>query len=161
MTFHKAVCVLFLSLILSGCQQSNRPPKSVVTDFSAAYTAEYCGMTIRGALTYTRQGNLDLSITEPQTLDGLELSYRGNELSMGRDSLRCTADEAYLPDTSFSQMIRGALSEIGAEEANGTLKLSDGGASVGEWRIQADEEGFLTALDGDSLHLSLSQHMRL
>ncbi|HCA05196.1 MAG TPA: hypothetical protein DEO32_04785 [Ruminococcaceae bacterium] len=108
----RALCAFFVFYILffSGCQSAKKPqPKP---EFKAAYIAEYRGMKIKGRILSTRQGNINLTVSQPKTLEGLALDCKNGVLTLGRQDISCTADEAYLPKSSFFSMLREALSGI-------------------------------------------------
>lgn len=104
----KMLCVIFscAAVMLCGCNKNATETETVQTDFKAEFTADYEGLALKGALTNTRQGITNLRFSAPDTLDGLCLDYKGGELSIARGSIKCTADEAYLPDSSFPSVLR-------------------------------------------------------
>ena len=119
------LCVFFCALFcLGGCSQGRG--QSLTTDFAADFTADYRGMTLEGKLTYTRQESLNLTVRSPGTLDGVTVGYRGGELTLGRDSLRCTADDFVSlrtgPDAGYSEIVkipRGYTMTFLEESSNG------------------------------------------
>ena len=116
----KALCVFFVMYIflLSGCAR-NTDEKQLTADFKAAYIAQYRGLTVKGRLLTTRQGNFNLNVSQPKTLEGLEADYKNGVLTLGRQGISCTADEAYLPSGSLPSMLRAAAGAI----AEGSYKI--------------------------------------
>ena len=158
--FLKALCVLFIFLVsLGGCEKADGKP-TVITDFSADFTADFNDLSIDGKITVNRQGMFNLSISSPETLNGLEIGYKGNVLSLGRDGLLCTADEAYLPDTAFSSIIKKVFERLCYDEANGTLAISDNKVTVpspvGNCEITVNSEGKIILLECAEAKLSIS-----
>lgn len=137
----RTLCVFFCALfLLCGCE-AEAPP---ATDFSADFSAAYHGMTIEGSLSRSRQRILSVTLSKPETLDGLRVSYQNNELQLGRNQLLCTADEAYLPDDSFPALLKSALDALDNAAPERELNLS---AACGDVRITTDENGLPTALE--------------
>lgn len=151
-----ALFILFVSILfaLSGCQSEGRgkAENMIVTDFSADFSAEYRETEIKGTITSTRQGVMDIKITSPDALSGLEVTYKNSEMLISLDSLECSADEAYLPESAFVQVMRSVMRGI----ADGRQTLSaenDGGkiyslkASDSTAVLYVDGEGFITEIE--------------
>ena len=150
------LCVFFCALFcLGGCSQGRG--QSLTTDFAADFTAAYRGMTLEGKLTYTRQESLNLTVRSPGTLDGVTVGYRGGELTLGRDSLRCTADEAYLPCRSFPSLMKDALTAVCDAYENDRLNLKEHTAEVtlpqGKCEIKTDDNAYITEITVQSEEL--------
>ena len=141
----KALCVLFFALLLLGGCAGKKQAK-LITDFKADFQADYRGQELSGSLTYNRQGRMNMRLSSPGGLDGLSVGYSDSELRLGKDGLQCTADEAYLPSSSFPASLKSVLEEICRDEENGRLSFSDGRAKVGEWELETNEEGFPVSL---------------
>ena len=128
------LCVFFCALFcLGGCSQGRG--QSLTTDFAADFTADYRGMT----------------------LDGVTVGYRGGELTLGRDSLRCTADEAYLPCRSFPSLMKDALTAVCDAYENDRLNLKEHTAEVtlpqGKCEIKTDDNAYITEITVQSEEL--------
>ena len=110
----KMLCVIFSCAVvmLCGCNKNTGETEKVQTDFKAAFTADYEGLSLKGELTNTRQGMTNLRFSAPDTLDELCLDYKGGEITIARGSIKCTADEAYLPDSSFPSVLRAFFANI-------------------------------------------------
>ena len=158
--FLRALCVLFIFLIsLAGCEKTEAKP-TIITDFTADFTADFNDLSIDGKITVNRQGMFNLSISSPETINGLEIGYKGSVLSLGRDGLLCTADEAYLPDTAFSNIIKKVFESLNHEEANSALIISDNKITVpspvGKSEITIDSEGKILSLKCEDSKLSIA-----
>lgn len=158
--FLKALCVLFIFILsLVGCENADEKP-TVITDFSADFTADFNDLKIDGKITVNRQGMCNLSISSPETIGGLEIGYKDSVLSLGRDGLLCTADEAYLPDTAFSSIIKEVFERLNHEESNGSLAISDGKTvvpcPVGNCEITIDSEGKIISLECEDPELNIT-----
>lgn len=120
----RALCVFFLLpvFVLAGC--GDKPEtKDVSADFSSDFTAWYKKMEIKGHLCSNRQKMLNISIDSPKSLCGLEVSYKSSELHLTRDDMICSADEAYIPECSFPNILKSILSAV--SEGRAVFKSSD------------------------------------
>lgn len=111
-----ALCVFFC-VLFCGCAAKRTCQKELCADFQADFTAEYNGLLFGGKLLNTRQGNTNLRFTRPQTLRDLELAYKNGEVCLRRTRAVCTADEGYLPDVSFSSVLRQILHGMADDRA--------------------------------------------
>ena len=153
-----ALCVFFCSLFsLSGCAHNSR--QGLKMDFSADFTAHYGEMELSGRLTYTGEKSLKLELLSPETLDGLTVGYRGGELSLGKNDLLCTADEAYLPANAFPSMLKTALGSVVSAAENGQLAFDGQEAQVdtplGACMLTVDSEGIPLTLTLDEADCSM------
>jgi hypothetical protein len=147
-------------LLACGCSQSSGT-KQLCPGFKAAYIARYRGMDIKGRMVYSRQGNFNLSVSQPKTLEGLEADYKNGVLKLSRDSMSCTSDEAYLPGSSFPSIFRQVLKGIGdgravfeyekGEEQTYSLEHENGKCT-----ITAGTDGMIKSLSLDKPKLNIS-----
>ena len=143
---------------LCGCTKHSAR-KELCADFKVDFTAEYRGMKLAGKLMFTRQGDLSLTFSQPKTLDGLDVHYRNNTLSLSRDSAVCTADEGYLPECSFPETVRSVLKAA----AQGSAKpVERGGETVYrlssaqlDCEITADTDGMIGTVSANDGQLQL------
>lgn len=161
-----ALCVFFCVLFsLSGCARDGR--QGLKTDFSADFTAQYGEMELSGRLTYTGEKSLKLELSSPETLEGLTVGYRGGELSLGKNGLLCTADEAYLPAGSFPSMLKTALGSVVSAAENGQLTFDGQEAQTdtpfGSCELTVDSEGIpvTLSLSGRNFSVELSNRSAL
>ena len=111
------------SLFIAGCEKSvfKSAPKPPSADFSADFTGSFNSLDVSGRLSASHGSLMNLKIDEPQTLSGLEISYKDSCVALNRDDISCTADEAYLPNDSFPSTLRAAVKSI----ADGRIETSD------------------------------------
>lgn len=150
----KTLCVfLFLPVILFGCDNPGK--SSVVTDFSADFTAKYNGLDLSGKISADRRGLLTLELDSPETLDDVIISYKNSQAELKRGGLICTADEAYLPQNSFPSLLKSALEGLrdsvvnkGVYPKNGRLAVDNNGR---RFEFFTDENGLISriTLDGE------------
>ncbi len=121
----RALCVFFLLpvFVLTGC--GDKPvTMDVSADFSSDFTAWYKKMEIKGHLCSNRQKMININIDSPKSLCGLEVSYKSSELHITRDDMICSADEAYIPECSFPNLLKSILSAV--SDGGAVFKSSDG-----------------------------------
>ena len=158
----KALCVFFVMYILlaCGCSQGGGA-KQLCTDFKAAYIAEYRGQSIKGRMLYGRQGNFNLTVSQPKTLEGIEAGYKNGVLTLSRDNISCTADEAYIPDSAFPSVLLRVLNGIGDgravfEHKNGEEQTYSLACENGKCKIVAGTDGMIKSLSLDNPKLDVS-----
>ncbi len=110
--FLSILCLLSFSIIfvLAGCGQSE--PEPIVVDFSADFTAQFKSDTYVGRVSCTRQGIITIGIDSPETLAGLSVKYYNSQMQLQEDNLVCSADEAYLPQSSFPRILKSVLDAV-------------------------------------------------
>lgn len=108
-----ALCVFFLLpiFLLSGCLGEEKP-KDIVTDFSSDFKADYREMTVEGHISANRQRVVNIRVDTPSTLGGIEFNYKSSEMQIKRDNMICSADEAYIPESSFPNILKTILYDI-------------------------------------------------
>ncbi len=156
----KLVGVLFsvLAVLACGCGKHSGRKGEIQTDFSAAFTAEYRGLSLKGNVLSTRQGVCVIDLEQPETLGGLGFHYKDNVLEISRDGIKATADEAYLPGEGFPSLLHEALQKASAgdytpaqEEHTYSLSLQ-----AGEGLLTVDGSGYPKRLAADSAECVVS-----
>lgn len=151
--FLTALCVFFLLpiFVLTGCgeqQQNHKFAESadLTADFSSDFTARYKDMELKGHISSSRQKMINVQITSPPSLSGLEFGYKSSEMHIKRDDMICSADEAYIPQGSFPSIIKEVFS--GIADGRAVQKKRDSGVatyelktSQGSATIMADNQG--------------------
>ncbi len=143
-----ALCVFFiLPVILCGCGKDR---ESVVTDFTADFTAEYRAMSLSGKLTSDRRGLFNIEITSPDTLGGIGINIKNGVTELKKGELSCTADEAYLPQSSFPSLMKTALEALSDEVVNNGVSPKNGKIAVEKngrtFEIFTDGNGYITKI---------------
>ena len=77
-------------------------------------------MKLKGSVVSNRQGVIGINITSPDTIAGISVNYKDGEAELKRDSLICSADEAYLPSSSFPNLLKNILRGV----SDGRAELS-------------------------------------
>lgn len=155
------LCVFFVLyiIILGGCK-NNHSRVQPNPAFKAAFIAEYRDLSIKGRVVSTRQGNFNLTVSQPKTLEGLEYGFKNGTVSLGRQNVSCTADEAYLPSSAFPEQLREILKGIAdgravfESENNGQLfyRLD----CCGECKITTGSDGMIKQISRSNPKLSIS-----
>ncbi len=140
----KTLCVFFLMfiLMLSGCSKVEET--KLITSFTANYNAEYSGLNVSGSITTNGQSLININITNPETVSGLNINYKGNEMQITRESLICSADEAYLPQKSFPSLVKSiieAMSQGRFEKVSENTYSLD--TDSGRCELNSDENGYI------------------
>ena len=136
------VFLLLPLIIFSGCSKVQET--KLITSFTANYQAEYNGMNVSGSITTNGQSLTNINITNPETVSGLNINYKGNEMHITRESLICSADEAYLPQKSFPSLLKSiidALSQGRFEKVSENTYSLD--TDSGRCELTADKSGFI------------------
>lgn len=138
-----------LIFLFGGCQVKNEPA-DIVTNFSAKFTSDYRDAEYSGNISTNRQGVAYISISSPEELDGLSFEYKNGELEMSRESLICSADEAYLPQKSFPSLVKLILDGI----SQGRTNLSSQSDSVCTYNLKTDSGNCVIVTDKDGKIIS-------
>ncbi|MCD8026540.1 MAG: hypothetical protein LUF33_06350 [Clostridiales bacterium] len=151
----KILCVfIFLPFFaLSGCDEPSEETAAVITDFSADFIAVYNDAQIKGELSCTGQGMANISITYPDTLSGLSVSYRNSEILISRENLQCSADEAYVPDNSFPALLHAFIKGVG--EGRYSLSSQKEGEYIYTLRLSGDKCSFAADESGYILNAKI------
>lgn len=104
------IFVFAVATLLSACQ-SGESRKSIITNFSADFTAKRGDFSAGGSIVEC-DGETELIFTDPQTVSGLKIVNGGGEIAIEIDDLVSTADEAYLPNENMPQLIHCVATEI-------------------------------------------------
>ena len=118
----KALCVFFVMYIflLSGCAR-NTDEKQLTADFKAAYIAQYRGLTVKGRLLTTRQGN---SMLIAENGDSLAFPELLRQLLRGISDGRAVFDRAQDDGLHYKLSTDGGSCEITADSGGNIKKLS-------------------------------------
>lgn len=102
----KVICVVvaFLLILFSGCS-GEKASSEITGELSSDFRAEYRGMKLEGRLDSDGHGLQSVTITSPKTLEGLSVENINSQIHIKLGSLLCSADEAYVPQRSFSTVI--------------------------------------------------------
>ena len=145
----KTLYVLFLFPLILLCSCSNsQDSKTIVSTFTANYTAEYNGLELSGCVTANNESVTNISFDSPETISGLNVNYKGSQMQISRESLICSADEAYIPQNSFPSTLKSILKAvsdgradfISESELENTYVLD---TVSGECELKTDKDGYI------------------
>ena len=147
------IFVFAVATLLSACQ-SGESRKSIITNFSADFTAKKCDFSAGGSIVEC-DGETELIFTDPQTVSGLKIVNGGGEIAIEIDDLVSTADEAYLPNENMPQLIHCVATEIcdGREILFQKNNKSDTyilEPSKGKCTYSVDENGYILSAEINS-----------
>lgn len=147
------IFVFAVATLLSACQ-SGESRKSIITNFSADFTAKKGNFSAGGSIVEC-DGETELIFTDPQTVSGLKIVNDGGEIAIEIDDLVSTADEAYLPNENMPQLIHCVATEIcdGREILFQKNNKSDTyilETSKGKCTYSVDENGYILSAEINS-----------
>lgn len=147
------IFVFAVATLLSACQ-SGESRKSIITNFSADFTAKKGDFSAGGSIVEC-DGETELFFTDPQTVSGLKIVNGGGEIAIEIDDLVSTADEAYLPNENMPQLIHCVATEIcdGREILFQKNNKSDTyilETSKGKCTYSVDENGYILSAEINS-----------
>jgi len=147
------IFVFAVATLLSACQ-SGESRKSIITNFSADFTAKKGDFSAGGSIVEC-DGETELIFTDPQTVSGLKIVNGGGEIAIEIDDLVSTADEAYLPNENMPQLIHCVSTEIcdGREILFQKNNKSDTyilETSKGKCTYSVDENGYILSAEINS-----------
>lgn len=147
------IFVFAVATLLSACQ-SGESRKSIITNFSADFTAKKGDFSAGGSIVEC-DGETELIFTDPQTVSGLKIVNGGGEIAIEIDDLVSTADEAYLPNENMPQLIHCVATEIcdGREilfQKNNKSDTYISETSKGKCTYSVDENGYILSAEINS-----------
>ena len=147
------IFVFAVATLLLACQ-SDESRKSIITNFSADFTAKKGNFSAGGSIVEC-DGETELIFTDPQTVSGLKIVNGGGEIAIEIDDLVSTADEAYLPNENMPQLIHCVATEIcdGREILFQKNNKSDTyilETSKGKCTYSVDENGYILSAEINS-----------
>lgn len=106
----KLLCILLLLPILSltACQKE---PPTVQDSFDLTFTVKQDDTDYAGTLTLG-DGIMNITMTDPYTIEGMAFTYENGELTIGRGSLGTKANCDYLPAESIPASLYDALTYL-------------------------------------------------
>ena len=156
------ICLLLCTGLWGGCQRTPTaitPP--VTTGFSCRVTANYNGMAVEGQMVRHLADDLTLTLTKPDTLNGLTLTLDGNTLTAAWHGVTATVDPAQLPQAGALPLLlhtldaAATLTDGGERTADG-LKFT-GETDLGSYTLLSDPEtGNLLTLEIPAAELTVT-----
>ncbi len=145
------MCVIIVAVVAGlvvGCSTDGEK-LTIINQFTADFEADYKDMTVRGEIVAGVHGYTKVSITYPETVEGLNVAYKNGEMEIGMKSLLSTADEAYLPQESMPAIMHSvfkalyiAKEEVAQNDEGFTTYTTE--LAQGRCVLKVDEYGYLT-----------------
>ncbi|MDY3861846.1 MAG: hypothetical protein SOZ45_04740 [Ruminococcus sp.] len=110
------ICAVFLFSALFMCSCKKTDACQTVTDFSAQLSVSSNDISVKADFSSARQGVMNITVTEPDTLCGSSYSYKDGELTYSLGGLSRTGSVDALPDSAFFSRLYRCFSLINAGE---------------------------------------------
>ena len=128
---------------LTGCSPKKAAPPQT-TNFSCAIRATYNDMTLAGTLTRYTAGTLQLTFTEPETLDGMTVSWDGELIMLEMMGLTFNVDPADVPESALGNEVIAILDAAMRSELQGVVQdgkqIFDSTGENGNYQLVCDAE---------------------
>lgn len=158
------ITIVFLCLFFCGCKKQNYIPKTsnnaIVTQFTADFLATYKNLDISGKITTGTHGMVIIDFKSPDTIEGLEVTYKNNQTQIAYNSLCSTADEAFLPDKSMPKILYEIVCKISDFSKSSTQKKERNNTyffdiTQGKCVMTADENGFVSSVNVENAEFKI------
>ena len=142
---------------LAGCAPKKAAPPQTI-NFSCAIRATYDNMTVAGTLTRYTAGTLKLAFTEPQTLDGLTVSWDGELVTLEMMGLTYQVDPDDVPESALGKEVIAILDAAMRDEMQGVVEdgkqIFESAGDNGAYQLVCDAEtGYPLSLRVPDLNL--------
>lgn len=117
-----------LCVLLTGCNQATataEPPSA--TGFSCSAVGTYRGEEVAGTLNRTSAGLLTVSLTAPESLDGLTMVWDGEEVTLRLLGIEWAISPDAIPQAALGERILRALDAVVYGESETDSSLTDDG----------------------------------
>lgn len=151
------VCGWITAILLmgmTGCSPQKAAPP-VTTDFTCAIRATYGDMAVAGTLTRQTAGTLQLAFTEPDTLDGLTVSWDGELVTLEMLGMTFDVDPGAVPESALGNELIAVMDAAMRSKMEGVVENDrqtfEGSGENGAYTLVCDRE------TGHPLSLSVPQ----
>ena len=143
--------------VTAGCAPKTQAPP-VTTDFSCRIQANYGDMAVTGELTRHSAGTLELTFSQPDTLDGLTALWDGETVTLQMYGLSFSVDPASVPESALGEELIAVLDaalrgESQGRQENGNMVFEGQGKNGAYTLICNGESGYPVSLTVPSLPL--------
>lgn len=148
-----------LLFLTSGCSaQTPQPP--TVDGFRCHAVVQYDDLAVEGELTRKGAGLLSFTVSAPASLEGLQLVWDGESVSVTLHGLSFGIDPDQLPASGIGSALLSAFDAavgISSGEQTADGYVTSGQAASGNFTILSDpQSGYLLSLSMPSLGLTAS-----
>ena len=130
-------------LLTAGCRPKQTAPP-ITADFSCSFSAQYHEMAVAGTLIRRSAGTLELSFTEPPTLEGLTAVWDGERVTLAMLGLTFEVDPDDLPEGALGEAVVDALDRVFRGEIDGRdegeTTIYEGTGENGTYILVCDRE---------------------
>lgn len=100
---------IFIIIMLTSCSVKPAEPD---LNFSARIKASFDGTKISGRLIADKHNIVNLTLSSPSSMKGCSYSYKNSKVRIKYKNMKLQADDNYLPDTAFPQIIYNVLKAL-------------------------------------------------
>lgn len=145
---------------LSGCRPATTAPPAA-TDFACRFSAVYGDLSAEGTLTRRSAGTLELTFSEPATLEGLTVIWDGAQVTFSLYGVQFAVDAAHIPEQALGEAVREALDSVlqgntDLRREGGTAVLEGTGPAGSYTLVCHGETGYPMTLTVPDLELTVS-----
>ena len=119
-----------IALLLTGCGGAATPSKPITETFSCRFSATCGELAFGGTMQRAAAGMLTVKLLDPPALDGLTLSWDGQQATVTLGLLKYTMDSE-LPQAASMKLTLDVLDALFRDKVTGT-KTEDGALFIGE-----------------------------
>lgn len=155
-----ALC-LTVTLFVFACSCSKPKPaeKPITTGFECDVAVQYGDMNVKGHLTRSSAGTLQLDISEPETLKGMSMIWNGEKVILKLYGLSFDVNPENIPQSALGLSILKALDAMLSDKGSGEITsegfITKGVLNGSEFEIISDPStGKLLSLKIPSLELT-------
>lgn len=153
----KKLFLFLVPIIILLCSCSAKPAE-LNRSFSAEVVSRYNGVKIKADLTADEGRIITLRIKSPSSMKDCTYTYKDGKVIVSGSSLKITADDNYLPNTAFAQVLRNILISLGRESnlkpVNNSPTEYKGNSDSGSFTLTADSVGNITSLNIKAIKFS-------
>ena len=103
--------------VMAGCSPVAQDAQPNTVELSCDIRATYRDLVLAGTLERHSVGTLELSFTEPETLDGLTAVWDGEDVTLEMYGLSFTADPETVPESAFGEEVIAVLDAVLSEDS--------------------------------------------
>lgn len=107
------ILVVLLILTVSGCAESGENSTAQIPlEFESDFSADYGRLKLNGHISKLETGIYDITITSPESLQGLKFNYIGGKISTRLDGVSFDTDCDNLPISGFIVAVSNLLDTV-------------------------------------------------
>ncbi len=112
----KVLCIIICLLLLGGCGKDKitdvEKEPLVISGFSAAVCTKLNDVEISADVKYAIHGELELTVTSPETLKGTVITCKDGECEIAYDGISFTLPDGELPNSMICTALEDCLNNV-------------------------------------------------